>query len=253
MTETENSEITGLLAQAQQLLMRDAGQNAYALLRIRQNVVTECAIFETAVRLLDGEANKYLYAFDTMEQFDTLYRQVAHREGPLVSLAPSARFAQALRAYDSRFEVTAYVQLCTAPRPVPAEEEGLHPDITIGEVREDMAQWMLSVYEHPEMSAAFICRRIARAPSAAAFYKGRPVAFFMTHSEAEMGPVYIDPAFRGRGISAALYNRVLHRFAAQGLEPPVAFVHPQNAASLGWLARMGCTPAREQILWFWRE
>ncbi|MEF9865960.1 MAG: GNAT family N-acetyltransferase [Oscillospiraceae bacterium] len=249
----ENNAALKTLAQAKQLLMRDAQKNAYALLRIRQNAVTECAVFETAVRLLDGESNKYLYAFDTMEQFDVLYKQVALREGSLVSFSPDVRFESALRAYDSRFLVTAYVQLCTAPRPRQIEDESLLPDISIGEVSKDMAQWMLSVYEHPEMSDAFIRRRIASAPNAAAFYKGRPIAFFITHSEAEMGPVYIDPDFRGHGISTALYNHVLHQFSVQGLEPPIAFVHPENSASLGWLARMGCTPSREQILWFWRE
>ena len=49
------------LTRAQTILGRDPLQNAYPLLRIRQNQIADCEIIGSSLRVLDAENGKYLY------------------------------------------------------------------------------------------------------------------------------------------------------------------------------------------------
>lgn len=237
------------LEQAKELLLQDKVQNRYPLLRLAQGGVGECWIRGGSVCLWDKEHNKYIYAVRSADELRQLHGQVRERKGELVSLLTDDAWADTARALEDGLLVNHCTQLLSVPY------EGTPPalpDIRLGEVTKEVAEWILTVYEHPELSVEFILRRAAAAPAVAAFCGDRPVGFFLTHSNAELGPVYVDPAYRSRGLADALYAQMASRLP-RGDAAPVLFVFPSNHASQKWLRRLGCVPTPKQVAWFWRD
>lgn len=233
---------------AEMLLRQDEEQNRYVLLRLRQGGVGKCWRSGNSVCLWDAQHNKYFYVVQAAEEMQDLFGTVRNCGEAQVSLVTNTRWLPVVQAMEDGLQVN----LCTQLRAVPFS--GLPPvvpGIRFGNITSEVAQWIVSVYEHPELSEDFILRRVAQAPSVAAFYEDKPVGFFITHSDAELGPVYIDPAFRGSGLASAVYAEMLRLYSQQEL--PILFVFPGNHASQKWLRRLGCIPAPQTVAWFWRE
>lgn len=234
---------------AKALLLRNEEQNYYPLLRLSQGGVGECWICGESVCVYDKEHNKYVYAIHRAEELELLYREVSKRGGELVSLITDAKWQESM----TKIEPGILTNRCVQLRAVPFA--GALPEIAnvhFEAITEPVAHWILSVYEHAELSVDFIMRRISAAPNVVAMHGDTPVGFFMTHSDAELGPVYVDPAFRGSGLARALYAQMLSRYPA-GTALPILFVIESNIASLTFLQRLGCYPAKESLVWFWRE
>jgi len=237
-----------VLEQAKQILLRDKEQNAYPLLLIKENLIDECQIYRDSVYLHDGVNGKYCYAADKFEEFCFLYDQVRHRNDGLVSLVTHDRFSDDIARWDKTLTITRtyMLQAISSHNEVPPPE-----GVQLAPVTSDLIDWILSVYDHPELSGDFIINRITEGPSVSAWSGERPVGFFLTHSAAELGPVYIDPGFRGSGLSEALYSAMIRQLS--GHEKPVLFVYTENYRSLNWLIRMGCVQAKQHVIWFYRE
>lgn len=236
------------LTQAEAILQKDPKKNAYPLLRIDQGMVSECEVLGESVRLLDSENGKYLYSVDTWEAFKVLYAPVRNRRGSHVSLVTDDRFTEAIAQHDGTLRLNAFHQLLAATN-LPIQPIA---GITFAKIDEAAIGWMLSVYQHPELNHDFVVRRCANAPSVLALYHGAPVGFIMSHCDAELGPVYVDPQFRASGLATQLFARIMEQFTARGARP-VVFVSLYNTRSLKWLLRIGCTLANDKVLWFWRD
>lgn len=238
----------GVLEAALAILARRPEQNAYPILRIRQGCIQTCLFEGSSVCLLDSESGKFLYCLDNFDEFNKLYNQVQCCDGALVSLATDDRLFEKIASMPG-VRADRFFQLAAADF---YGEAPAVPGVAYDRVGEDAVEWMLEVYEHPEMSREFILRRAVEGPSVTAWHEGRPVGFFITHSAAEIGPVYVDPAFRGSGLAEALYARMMQQVSGSAWKAPVLFVREENTRSYKWLVRMGCIPATEKILWFWR-
>ena len=239
----------GTLEQAKQLLLQDEEQNRYPLLRLEQGGVGACWVCGGSLCLHDRDHNKYVYAVQAAEELQELYQTVRLRGGTQVALLTDAQWLEPALKMEDGLQGDEVTQLRAAPF---AGAAPVVPGVTFGPVTKEVAEWMLTVYHHPELSVDFILRRAQAAPAVAALYEGRPVGFFITHSGAELGPVYADPAFRGTGLADALYAQMAGRLP-KGQRAPVLFVFPGNHASQKWLRRLGCVPAPRPVAWFWRE
>ena len=239
----------GSSSQAELLLAGDREQNRYPLLRLEQGGIGACWISGESLCLWDREHNKYCYAVRREEELLDLYDTVRRRNGPLVSLVTDSVWSDVLTAVDGSLQVSRCVQLRAVPYvATPPTIAG----VTFGPVTPEVAQWLLSVYEHPELTVGFILERAASAPAVAAFAHGSPVGLFLTHSGAELGPVYVDAAYRGSGLADALYAEMAQHLFSRGTAP-VLFVLPDNHTSQRWLRRLGCVPAPKEVAWFWRD
>jgi ribosomal protein S18 acetylase RimI-like enzyme len=236
------------LQRAAEILAQEEEQNRYPLLRLEQGGIGECWLCGDSVCLWDQEHNKYCYAVNSENELLELYGFVSRRKGALVSLMTNRKWVSALQEVDDTLQATPCTQL-RAQRY--AQSPPAVPGVLFGDVTREVAEWMLTVYEHPELSVNFIMQRAMAAPAVAAFSSGRPIGFFLTHSNAELGPVYTEPAYRGSGLADALYAAMTARLPNEA-SAPVLFVLPENHASQKWLRRMGCTPAPEEVAWFWR-
>lgn len=235
------------LEQAEAILRLHPVRNAYPLLRISQGMVAECEVVEGAVRLLDSQNGKYMYAADSFGALRALYERVSGRSGPQISLVTDTRFIQDIPSLGSAIQVNAFHQLLAATHLQPGHLSG----ITFTGITEDAADWILSVYEHPELSREFILERMA-GPNVLALHHDTPVGFIMSHCDAELGPAYVSPEFRGGGLATQLFAHIMRQFSTQGIRP-VMFVTQENTRSLRWLERIGCLRAEENALWFWRN
>lgn len=237
------------LLQAETLLQSDARQNAYLLLRLHQGAIGQCFIQNKSVCLWDKEHNKYGYFIQNEEDFRALYALAQQHSLDAVSFVTDIQWQPHTKNLNSNIQFSLCYQLQAIPytQAIPHVE-----DIVFKPVTTDMTNWVLEVYHHPEVDAHFVAERSANAPSVAAYYQDQPVAFFLTHSDAELGPVYIDPRFRGTGLSEAIYAQMINLMPNQ-LELPILFVKTDNATSKKWLMRMGCIPAAQEVFWFWRE
>jgi ribosomal protein S18 acetylase RimI-like enzyme len=244
--ETKMTECETQLAK--ELLMQDEMQNRYPLLRLSQNGVDECFFVGNSVCLYDAQHNKYIYAVQSAGDLRGLFDIVKSRKGELVSLITDAQWGETARGFEEGMLVNYCTQFALAPY---TNTPPAVPGVSFSAVDRQIAKWILSVYEHPELSVNFILRRAASAPAVAAIYKGNPVGFFITHSDAELGPIYVDPAFRSKGLADALYAEAISQLP-KDKPMPVLFVFPQNHASQKWVRRMGCVPASKEVAWFWR-
>ncbi len=235
------------IEEAKAILERNPIQNAYPLLRIANGMIAECEVIDGAVRLLDAQNGKYMYAADTFESLRFLYEHVSGRSGPQISLVTDSRFFHLIPSFGDTVRCNAFHQLLAATH---LQEEAIQ-DITFTGITTEAADYILSVYEHPELSRDFIAQR-AKAPNVLALHNGVPVGFMMSHCDAELGPAYVSPEHRGSGLATGMFARVMQQFQALGIRP-VMFVSLQNTRSLRWLERIGCVRADEQVLWFWRE
>lgn len=237
------------LLQAETLLQNDTRQNAYLLLRLHQGAIGQCFIQNKSVCLWDKEHNKYGYFIQNEEDFRSLYALAQQHSPNAVSFVSDIQWLSHTKALNSNMQFSPCYQLQAIPYTavIPHIE-----DIVFKPVTADMKNWVPDVYHHPEVDAHFVAERVATAPSVAAYYQGQPIAFFLTHSDAELGPVYIDLRFRGTGLSEAIYAHMINLMPNQ-LELPILFVKTENIASKKWLMRMGCIPASQEVFWFWRE
>ncbi len=234
------------LSHAEAILQKDPLQNAYPLLRIAQGKIADCDVIGNSVRLSDAENDKTMYCIDSFEEFSALY-QVRKESLANVSLITDDRYISDIPRRDNAIQFSAFYQLL-APEYLPVEPvEG----VTFTGIREENIDWILSVYQHPELNTSFIMSR-ALAPNALAISEGKPVGFFMSHCDAELGPAYVAPEFRGSGLAAQLLARVAAGFRMRGTRP-VLYVHPENTRSLRWLSKSGCTLCPNKAVWFWRE
>ena len=235
------------LEQAQAILQLHPVQNAYPLLRISQRMISECEVTDGAVRLLDAQNGKYMYAADSFCALRALYDRVSRRSGPHISLVTNARFIREIPSMGRSIQVNAFHQLLAATHLQP----GHLPGITFTGITEAAVDWILSVYQHPELSREFICERM-KGPNVLALHHDTPVGFIMSHCDAELGPAYVSPDFRGGGLATQLFAHIMRQFLAQGI-CPVMFVTQENTRSLRWLERIGCNRTDENALWFWRN
>ena len=235
------------IEEARAILERNPIQNAYPLLRIVNGMIAECEVTDGAVRLLDAQNGKYMYAAESFESLRSLYNRVSGRSGPHISLVTDTRFLDLIPSLGDTVKRNAFYQLLAATH---LQEEAI-PDITFTGITTEAAEWILSVYEHPELSKEFIAQR-AKSPNVLALHNGVPVGFMMSHCDAELGPAYVSPEFRGSGLATGMFACVMRQFQELGIRP-VMFVSLQNTRSLRWLERIGCVRADEQVLWFWRE
>lgn len=239
------------LQEALLFLKQNEEQNAYLIDRLLQGGIGTCFFAPDGVCLWDEQHNKYLYAVISETAMEPLFTQVQafrpRKPGDeQVSLITSAPLAEAFFQQHPELSQSLCVQFeATVPCPTPAP----NPDIEIRPLTADLFPWVLSVYEHPELSLSFLAKRCQEKPAFAAFLNNRPVGFFLTHSAAELGPVYVDSTCRGKGIAQLLYARML-----ASLDTPaqaVLFVLTHNLASQTYLQRMGCPKAPESLVWFW--
>lgn len=239
----------GTAEQARMLLQRDEEQNRYPLLRLMQGGVSNIWLCGQSICLRDGEHDKYVYAVQRASELQKLLAEVRRRGGAQVSLLTDERWLDVVREMEPDVKVNHCIQLIAAPfQKIVPQPSG----VTFGSVTPEVARWIATVYEHPELSEAFVMRRAKAAPNVVAFREGRPIGFFITHSDAELGPVYVDEDLRGSGLSDALYAQMLRQWTKNEMMP-VLFVLQQNVASQKWLRRMDCMPVQRPMAWFWRE
>lgn len=235
------------IQQATEILQQNPVQNAYPLLRISQGMIAECEVTDGAVRLLDSQNGKYMYAAESFDALRALYERVSARSGPQISLVTNARFMRDIPSLGQFIKVNAFHQLLAATNIEPTQLSS----ITFTGITDAAIGWILSVYQHPELSRAFLLERI-KAPTVLASHHDTPVGFIMSHCDAELGPAYVSPEFRGGGLATQLFARIMRQFSALSIRP-VMFVTQENIRSLRWLERIGCERAEEDALWFWRE
>jgi ribosomal protein S18 acetylase RimI-like enzyme len=235
------------IKEAVEILRLHPVQNAYPLLRISQGMAAECEVIDGAVRLLDAQNGKYMYAADSFCALRALYERVSARNGPHISLVTDARFLREIPSLGNTIRVNAFHQLLAATHLQPEDL----PGVTFTGITEASADWILSVYQHPELSRAFILERM-KSPNVLALHHDIPVGFIMSHCDAELGPAYVSPDFRGSGLATQLFAHIMRQFSAQGIRP-VMFVTQENTRSLRWLERIGCNRTDENALWFWRD
>lgn len=235
------------IQQATEILRQNPVQNAYPLLRISQGMIEECEVMDGAVRLLDSQNGKYMYAAGSFRALRALYDRVSARSGPQISLVTNARFMRDIPSLGQSIKANAFRQLLAATGLEPTQL----PGIIFTGIADAAIDWILSVYQHPELSRAFLLERM-KAPTVLALHHDTPVGFIMSHCDAELGPAYVSPEFRGGGLATQLFAHIMRQFLAQGIRP-VMFVTQENTRSLRWLERIGCERAEEDALWFWRE
>lgn len=236
----------GNIQRAISILQSNPQQNIYPLLRIAQGGIDEIHFEENSVLLHDGEYNKYMYSVENLEAFEALFSRVRPAGGPLISLVTNDALALDIARLYPDMQVDSYRQL-VPPKTLPVEEL---PGIAFGKVGEELTGWILKVYKHPEITKSFIANKGKHMPNVAAFANGKPVGFFMMHSPAELGPAYVEPAYRGGELARQLFARILTQLP-QGACPAI-FVAMQNERSYRWLIKLGARPCKSDIVWFWR-
>lgn len=235
------------LQQAKLILEQAPAQNAYLLESLRSGNIDECTTGQNSVLLHDASTDKYLYAAPTFEEFAGLYATVRQRPGVQISLVATSAYSTEIAALNSALQVDTYHQLAPPPSlPRPAAE-----GIVFRPVAAQDAPWITQVYHHPEITPEFIAHRAGQMPNVVACTPTGPVGFYLMHSPAELGPVYVAPTHRASGLAAQLYAHILAQLPPG--QKPVMFISPQNQRSYRWALRLGCQPAAQNIVWFWRK
>ena len=235
--------------EALDILRGDGEQNRYAILRLLQGGVAECLAGDDSLCLWDKEYDKYLFYAKSARGLNEAYDAIKNRKGQLISLIGDDTWLDDVYALGPDIKTHVCVQLSPAPY---AGEIPPPEGIRFGDVTESAARWMPGVYAHEELNYEFIMRRSKAGPAVVAYRGELPVGFFLTHSEAELGPVYVEPSMRGSGLAGAMYAKII-KAVPKGELAPVLFVLAENHASRKWLVKMGCKPAARKVVWFWRD
>jgi ribosomal protein S18 acetylase RimI-like enzyme len=234
---------------ALRILKQDEAQNRYAILRLLQGGIAECWAVADNICLWDREYDKYLFYVQSPSGLNALYDFLRPRNGQLISLVGDLKWLDDIYALGDDIKTHVCAQFASAPY---RGEAPVLEGIRFGDVTEAAARWMLGAYAHEELTHEFIMRRAEAGPAVFAYRGDTPVGFFLTHSEAELGPVYVEPSLRGSGLADAMYAKIMERIPSSELAP-VLFVLAENRASQKWLTKAGCKQAARQVVWFWRE
>ena len=94
-----------------------------------------------------------------------------------------------------------------------------------------------------------ICeRRILAGDMYGAFAEGRPAGFIGIHSEGSLGMLFVEEAYRGRGIGASLEAFGVNRILEKG-RTPFVYVEDRNELSLRLQEKLGFIQAKKTFFW----
>ncbi|MFV0504002.1 MAG: GNAT family N-acetyltransferase [Lachnospirales bacterium] len=236
------------IIKAKEILNRNINQNKYSILRLNQNAIGKIYIKDNCVCLWDKEYNKYLYTTYNAQNFLDLFSEVQSENGMELSLVNNGcDVRKSLLRLNSKIDFVSCYQMI--PQNI-TKKIKYTSDIAFMEITKDFAKWMVSVYKHPELTIDFILRRTRKNPYVIACNNNKePIGFFLTHSDAELGPVYVSPEYRSSGLADIMYEKMIKSFSHNNL--PILFVMENNNASYKWLTKLGCYLCEEKMLWFY--
>ena len=101
---------------------------------------------------------------------------------------------------------------------------------------------------YPYADEAYLKERIQAGVMYGAFAEDQMAGFVGIHKEGSMGLLYVDEAYRGRGIAASLESFLINLQIANGQTPYVQ-IQEDNAASLALQDKLGLYKAQQPIWW----
>lgn len=146
------------------------------------------------------------------------------------------------RGYKEFFECRQF--LYTQREPLPVK----HQDIR--KLGPESLEYICSHYdlENPEE----VKERLLAGVMYGAFMEDRPVGFIGMHSEGSIGMLYVEEAYRGRGIAASLEAYIVNRILERGWTP-YGHVVVDNEASVRLQEKLGFFQAKDSICWMEKQ
>lgn len=96
--------------------------------------------------------------------------------------------------------------------------------------------------------AEYVRERILAGDMYGAFAEGRPAGFIGIHSEGSLGMLFVEEAYRGRGIGASLEAFGVNRILEKG-RTPFVYVEDRNELSLKLQEKLGFIQAKKTFFW----
>lgn len=125
------------------------------------------------------------------------------------------------------------------------------PEADVRPLTEDYAALCAAHYHPEDDDPSYMLDRIRAGRLWGLFVEGQLAAFIGMHHEGSMGILEVLPAYRRRGLGAALEGWLIAWQLRQGWRP-YCHVYLDNGASHALQARLGLTPAPDPVVWAWR-
>ncbi|MCI9336015.1 MAG: tRNA (guanosine(37)-N1)-methyltransferase TrmD [Lachnospiraceae bacterium] len=111
-----------------------------------------------------------------------------------------------------------------------------------------VCKWYGYGQEGPGTDQEYVRERIQAGAMYGAFLEGRQVGFAGMHDEGSLGMLFVEDAFRGRGIGASLEAWAVNRMLEKGWVP-YGHVAAQNTASMRLQEKLGFYKAEKSFWW----
>ncbi|MDQ7096741.1 GNAT family N-acetyltransferase [Desulfosporosinus sp. PR] len=116
----------------------------------------------------------------------------------------------------------------------------------------DWLDFILRNYNDKEFgNARYISDRIVHGPGLGLLHQGEKAAYLMQHKDGEIGPVFVLPKFRGRGLGSELTKRI-HAVLWEKSSVLYAFIEKSNRISAQTIVKSGYAKVKQDILWVYR-
>lgn len=116
----------------------------------------------------------------------------------------------------------------------------------------DWMNYILFHYKDKEFgNEKYISDRILLGCGLGLLYRGEKAAFLLQHKDGEIGPVFVEPKFRGRRLGSELTKR-FHELLFEKSSILYAFIEKSNRISARTIIKSGYKKANNDILWVYR-
>ena len=235
-----------LSRRAMDILARDPDQNALMVSCLNRGTARNVSIIGQSVCFQDSNSGNYMLRCDSLEEFEAQYAAMP----PCTFLLANGALGGRVQEAHPELTLCEYCQwVLTEPPEIEVHEmEG----VAFGPVTKAQLPFIFRTYLSDEFDHDYVRRQIERAPALCAFENGKILGYVLTHADGEAGPMYIDPAARGKGLGTEMLRRITRMLVAQGYIP-LGHIHTDNQVSMKMHRHVGFHQCGELIFWAYHK
>lgn len=225
-------------------LLLDEAQNALLVKCILQERADDIQLVGNSISLLDKGSGNYLFSPYDFEEFNVLY----NLKKPKTFFMANESITRHLKEGYPEIQIVGYNQWVFDGEHIliPKEIDG----VRFRKMELSDLPFVVDTFQSEEFGLDYLACQIEHSCSVCALdtKTGSVIGYTLVHKDCELGPIFILPEYRGRGLGSELLCRIT-LVTMKWDNWPLAHVNKDNIPSMAILSKMGYKLCSQNVCW----